>query len=417
MNLMTTDDLEIMSKIRNLFLIIYWFIKARILRLPPYLKTLLNKIARLPAPYLRTHELPIKSHWPKGIKKILIFAYTPSDSQAELSIKRNLETLGYTAEIFSPTTNLKPWENDSLTLHQGCRYYTVPDLGHRLMNRRLLNKVLREKFDLLFVLESNWGLLPETLIEIKKRCHTFIAIWETNLHLWTKHQADCLPFYDFVFSLDSYLLPLLKTANVKYGFLMPACVDEKLNFMPRISRFDQARYACDLGFVGRLYPNRVKLFEYLTSYDLKIFGPKMPETSISPQLAKKVVAKSISLKEKRKFYKLAKISLDFQSDALHINSPNIRPLEIAACGGFPLVGYKKDLELMFKVGKEIICFKDEKELIQKINYYLHHPKQRQIISEHCRKKILKAHTFAIRLKQMLKMIETKRPIWERTFAP
>jgi len=92
---------------------------------------------------------------------------------------------------------------------------------------------------------------------------------------------------------------------------------------------------------------------------------------------------------------------------LHINSPNIRLFEIVLCGGFPLVEYRKDLDGMFKIGEELICFHNTKDLIDKLNHYLSRPAERREITARCRDRILREHTLKMRMKQMIDMLVAK----------
>jgi hypothetical protein len=58
---------------------------------------------------------------------------------------------------------------------------------------------------------------------------------------------------------------------------------------------------------------------------------------------------------------------------------NMRTFEATGCGAFLLTEHFDNLQRYFEPGKEIETFRDEKELIEKIDYYLSHPEQcRQI---------------------------------------
>lgn len=379
---------------------LFRFIDWKIKRLE---RAIAQRISRLPVVYLKESKRIGKKPLIKNIKKILIVAHSPSDSLMESSISNVFKELGYYCEIFQ-VRGLTMMERGSYSLRRTVDYYSQVDLGHWLLNRRLFKKVRNEKFDLVFILESNWVVLPETIIAIKNETDALVILWETNIHIWNRHQSDCLALYDVVFFLDSYFVPIWKTANVKKAFYLPCCVDEKLNARPEISEKDRNHYKCDLGFVGRLYRDRVEIFEELTHYDLKIYGPVLPEVPISENLKSKIISETITIEEKRKFYNIAKIILNIEADYLHINSPSIRLFEVALCGGFPLVKYQRDLEDMFELGQELICFYDVNDLMEKINYYISHLEDKEKIIRRCKERILKEHTVKIRMKQMLDIL-------------
>src|SRR5690606_1768021 len=103
---------------------------------------------------------------------------------------------------------------------------------------------------------------------------------------------------------------------------------------------EQATYACDISFAGAPYLNRVQMFQALTDYNFKIWGPDWPGRELhklvqrpgerfTPEMFAKIVAGS-------------KINLNLHSSAAHegidpgCDAINPRVFEIAACGGFQL---------------------------------------------------------------------------------
>ena len=366
------------------------------------------RIGRFPVVYLKEREIVVEGNSrSEDIRKILVVGYSPSCSLIEISIRNVFREFGYYSELFSLRTNLTFLEKGSYSRRRTVEYYSQVDLGHWLLNRRLFKKVKNEGFDLVFIPESNWAVLPETIVDIKNKTNALVVLWECNIHIWNRHQSDCLPLYDAVFCLDSYLMPIWETANVKRAFHLPVAVDEKMNWVPEVSDEEREFYKCDIGFVGQLYRNRVKFFEKLVDFDFKIFGPQLPSAPISKGLEKKVVSDAISIEGKRKFYHAAQINIDIQSGFLHISSSNLRLFEIVLCGGFPLVEYRKDLDPMFEIGKELICFHDAEDLIDKLDHYLSRPAKRREIAARCRDRILREHTIKTRMKGMIDMLLAK----------
>ncbi len=58
-----------------------------------------------------------------------------------------------------------------------------------------------------------------------------------------------------------------------------------------------------------------------------------------------------------------------------------RVFEIAACKGFQIIDYSKDLSLVFDENR-IAAFKNYQELKEKIDFYLAHPEERQKIVDY-----------------------------------
>jgi spore maturation protein CgeB len=58
-----------------------------------------------------------------------------------------------------------------------------------------------------------------------------------------------------------------------------------------------------------------------------------------------------------------------------------RVFEVCLAGGFLLTEYAPHIEDFFEIDREIVCFRDEKELVQKIRYYLAHEDERLAIAD------------------------------------
>ncbi len=74
-------------------------------------------------------------------------------------------------------------------------------------------------------------------------------------------------------------------------------------------------------------------------------------------------------------------------------------------GGFELVDYKSALEELFDPEKEIVYYKDNKELLEKIDYYLNNEKERQKIAERGHRRVEREHTYKHRVEKILKDYE------------
>lgn len=77
---------------------------------------------------------------------------------------------------------------------------------------------------------------------------------------------------------------------------------------------------------------------------------------------------------------------------------NMRLFEAAGCGAFLLTENFENLPQLFKIGKEIETFKDAKELIEKIEYYLTHENKRKAIALAGQQRCLKDYSMQSRTK-------------------
>ncbi|MCX6705327.1 MAG: glycosyltransferase [Candidatus Woesebacteria bacterium] len=93
----------------------------------------------------------------------------------------------------------------------------------------------------------------------------------------------------------------------------------------------------------------------------------------------------------------------------HINiargyANNMRLFEATGSGTLVLTDYKKNISDFFEEDKEIITYKNSRDLIKKIRYYTKHPKEGERIAKAGQQRTLKDHTYKVRMKEMLDLV-------------
>lgn len=83
---------------------------------------------------------------------------------------------------------------------------------------------------------------------------------------------------------------------------------------------------------------------------------------------------------------------------------NIRHFEITSHGGFMLTYATPELANCFEIGKECDVFRDESELLTKIEYYVNHPKQRKEIAVAGQRRTLSQHLYSHRIQQLVNLL-------------
>jgi len=83
---------------------------------------------------------------------------------------------------------------------------------------------------------------------------------------------------------------------------------------------------------------------------------------------------------------------------------NLRHFEITASGGFLLTYPTAELPDFFEVGTECDIFRDEQELLEKIDFYLHRPQRRQEIARAGQQRTLSQHRYSHRLNALVETL-------------
>ena len=110
--------------------------------------------------------------------------------------------------------------------------------------------------------------------------------------------------------------------------------------------------------------------------------------------------------------KLTEMPKIFQASKINLNI-TMRPIEtglslriwdILGCGGFLLTNYQAEIPEYFEIGKDLEVYESTDELIQKVDYYLHHEAERMNIAIHGYEKTVKYHTYETRLAEMIRIL-------------
>jgi len=107
-------------------------------------------------------------------------------------------------------------------------------------------------------------------------------------------------------------------------------------------------------------------------------------------------------------YKLmlqSKITINRHIDVAKNNANNMRLYEATGCGAMLITDRKDNLDELFKVGEEVIAYWNIDELVAKIRYYLAHADQRREIASAGQRRTLRDHTYPVRMKQLIGILE------------
>lgn len=100
-------------------------------------------------------------------------------------------------------------------------------------------------------------------------------------------------------------------------------------------------------------------------------------------------------------YRNAKINLNITLRSIYSGIP-LRAFEILGSSGFLLTNYQADFEDCYQPGEDFIYYESPKDMMEKIEYFLSHEKERTEIAQNGFQKTLKNNTFVHRIDTMIK---------------
>ncbi len=108
------------------------------------------------------------------------------------------------------------------------------------------------------------------------------------------------------------------------------------------------------------------------------------------------------------FYNVMKINLNATSRQMK-GAVNQRVFDVPACNRFLLTDYGEQLEDLFDVGTEVICYRDAEEIEDLVAYYSNHDEERRAIARKGYQRVIKEHTYVARIRDM---VNTMRKVFK-----
>jgi hypothetical protein len=324
------------------------------------------------------------------MKILMIAANTIYSGDVALLTARALRELGCEVEFMELAADLP--------LPERIRFVDPLEFDHHAFNRRFYRFACECRPDVVFLYGSNWGVFPATIKQIKKQLGSRFIIWEGNFYLWKWFQAESIMLYDHFFCADSYLVPLLRTSPGHRSVHLLVGAADPLEHAPmELSAEERDRYGADVSFIGTPHDNRVRLFENLRGFKMKLWGPGWENTSLK-QFARNEPVYGL---KKTRIYNASKIMVNLQGPRFQINGVSPRIFEVSCCGAFAITEPKPDLSLYFEDGKEMTTFDSAEDLRAKVEHFLGNEDERRSVTARARARVLAEHTYRHRAQTIL----------------
>ena len=104
-------------------------------------------------------------------------------------------------------------------------------------------------------------------------------------------------------------------------------------------------------------------------------------------------------------YNLA--TINFNTTSLQMkNAVNQRVFDVPACKGFIITDYRKQIENLFEVDKEVICYKKTNEIPYIIKYFLENKEKRLEIVKNAYERVINEHKYTDRVKKIIDIVKS-----------
>ena len=218
------------------------------------------------------------------------------------------------------------------------------------------------------------------------KCHKLLILGNTQ-HLKTPIQS-LLKYavqekFDFITTDHKrHHLHYFKEAGFKKVFWLPC-----FNIYPHEQPYYENK-TYEISFVGqagRWHPYRKYVLQYLTANGIKINQFQAPQDRAAEIYAQSLINLNISLN----------------------GDLNLRIFEVLSSGGFLLtdrLSKESGLDILFKDGEHLVCFNDEKDLLDKIQYFLKNSDEARAIARNGYEEFKRNHTPEKKIKELMDVI-------------
>ncbi len=303
----------------------------------------------------------------------------------------------------------------------------ILEVGKEKYNEHLLDLVRAEKPDLLFVFMYTDELNPKTLLAIKNETKTVSVAWFADDY-WRffNYSKFWPPYFDFVVTTYSRAVAWYNQAGFQN------VIRSQWGANTELYKPVQAERDIEVSFVGQYKSARGRLMKKLEQNGIKVeaFGYGWPNGKVSQEemlsifsrskinlninarpglFSSRVIARIFLKKSIDKlvpdYHFIDNLKAYFHFPILHTHA---RPFELAGCGGFVISGYSEDIGDYYKENQEMVFYKTENELIEKIGYYLAHREERERIAKAAYERTIREHTYEARFRELFRQIENRK---------
>ena len=344
----------------------------------------------------------------------------------------------YVSQEAPTNTKSMLWKNN---LHD-----SLIDLGHEVITFPLdssqninqfsnaLFKTIKEEHDLnsitlFFSYLDDSSITPETIEKIKSLGITTVN-WFCNASYQFHLVKNISPHYDYCLVPEKFRIKDYKSVGAN-----PIYCQEAAN--PNIYKPYDLKKEFDVTFIGQAYGDRPEYVDFLVNngININVWGPywnqfaanrhtpfmkflrsikafilKRPFSKASHILPNKIIGPPLSDENMVKLFSRSKINLGFSScdtktkDEPAIKQIRLRDFEVPMSGGFYMVEYMEELEEFFEIDKEIVCYANKEDLVDKIKFYLKNDSSREKIRIAGYKRCLKDHSWQKRFTDVFSQI-------------
>ena len=290
---------------------------------------------------------------------------------------------------------------------------TLSQMGHRvfvvdlpaidenhLKEIAIMDALVNIDPDIVFTIDSV-GLLPYQYLTMRPDMKVVSWFFDDPAPFLQDMDISLFNSRYHFFCWDKAYEDVVKSLGVSRFYYLPFATN------PAIYKPSEVKKIYDVSFVGTWSEKREKVLLGLAEKGIEIdlFGNSKWSDFKHPNI--KFHGFADNRTECPKIYSESKINLNITNEQLLTSLP-LRIFDVGACNTFLLTDDQEDARRIFS-RDELVIYSDQKDLAEKISFYLKNDEERQRIGQNLFKKISGEFTYEVQLNKLLTALDDKIP--------
>lgn len=267
----------------------------------------------------------------------------------------------------------------------------------RKISNEILQKYSAYEPDCVLFIKADY-ISKEALMHMQQ---AQLVVWMMDSYARYPFLKKDLGLFHNIFVFEKRDTNLLKEEGIESYFL-PLCADERF-FYPQVKHKD-----IDILFIGAMYNDRLELLKKIIARfpeaNIEIYGYYINRFEFIKKIIYKWTNKyrnfhgRVTPQEANDLYSRSKICINIHN-CQSKSGANPRTFEILATKSFEIVDYNPYIEEILAGG--VCLYRSEREMFQKIEYYLEHDSERDNIAEKGYVLTKRKHMFSQRIDELI----------------
>jgi spore maturation protein CgeB len=342
-------------------------------------------------------------------KKTKVILYVGSLEPGGTSLQRMQAMIDLGHEVV-PVNGRLDFHNKGLPIIHRIMYKIGVPIDSTKVNHRIRHLIKERVFDLLWI-DKGLTVTPRTLKIVREISpKTLIAGYSPD-DMTVRNNNSLfflrgLIFYHVYFTTKSFGVRELEELGAARAIFIGNAYDPKTHRQMAVSPEVRRNFGGPVGFIGAYERERAESLFFLAQHGLpvRVWGPNWKEKCKHSQPNLKIEGKCLWGEDYARGICSFDINLGFLRK-INRDLQTTRSIEIPACSAFMLAERTNEHLDLFEEGKEAEFFETNKELLEKVRYYLSHEQERQRIAQAGRERCIRSgYSNHERLKEMLMRI-------------